>query len=365
MIFCHQDESLWPLSEPAALKKRFDEIFEALKYTKAIDNLKVLRKKQMEQLGKLQNDEAHNKVNKDRGERAEKRMTGLQAEIEEARDKCEGLSTEMQDTQDKIKQKYEQANSFLQIVQNLSNKREQLEYRQDAVDELKQTFDELREDDTSLEESLAQYEESMERQRDEEQQNRTQYNDLQKELADSRKSLSAKLSEQGKHQSDKDKYERQLKARVDMVQDAAQTHELRGYDGDLTEQDVKSFNDKIQKLLADRKRDLERLQKENAAEVDKATAQITDLEGRKAARTQDRVSAKQRMNAIDKRTQILQNEAGLINVDEGAKQSWMANWRKSGPSYNGPSKISKRPTGTSRSPTRTATCGNRRKKTKS
>jgi len=319
VIFCHQDESLWPLSEPAALKKRFDEIFEALKYTKAIDNLKVLRKKQMEQLGKLQNDEAHNKVNKDRGERAEKRMTGLQAEIEEARDKCEGLSTEMQDTQDKIKQKYEQANSFLQIVQNLSNKREQLEYRQDAVDELKQTFDELREDDTSLEESLAQYEESMERQRDEEQQNRTQYNDLQKELADSRKSLSAKLSEQGKHQSDKDKYERQLKARVDMVQDAAQTHELRGYDGDLTEQDVKSFNDKIQKLLADRKRDLERLQKENAAEVDKATAQITDLEGRKAARTQDRVSAKQRMNAIDKRTQILQNEAGLINVDEGAK----------------------------------------------
>ena len=67
VIFCHQDESLWPLSEPAALKKRFDEIFEALKYTKAIDNLKVLRKKQVEQLGKLQNDEAHNKTNKDRG----------------------------------------------------------------------------------------------------------------------------------------------------------------------------------------------------------------------------------------------------------------------------------------------------------
>ncbi len=29
VIFCHQDESLWPLSEPAALKKKFDEIFEA------------------------------------------------------------------------------------------------------------------------------------------------------------------------------------------------------------------------------------------------------------------------------------------------------------------------------------------------
>ncbi|KAH0601255.1 hypothetical protein MHUMG1_00127 [Metarhizium humberi] len=319
VIFCHQDESLWPLSEPAALKKRFDEIFEALKYTKAIDNLKVLRKKHVEQLGKLQNDEAHNKANKDRGERAEKRMTGLQAEIEDAREKCETLSAEMQETQDKIRRKHEQANSFLQIVQNLGNKKEQLEYRQDAVNELKQTFEELHEDDASLETALAQYENSMERYREEAEQSKSQYNDLQQELADSRKNLSTKLSEQGKNQSDKDKYERQVKARMEMVQEAAVTHGFRGYDGDLTEQHVKSFNEKIQKLLAEKKRDLERLQKENATELDKATGVITELEGRKAARTQDRVSAKQRIGAIEKRTSVLQNEASLIDVDEGAK----------------------------------------------
>jgi DNA repair protein RAD50 len=32
VIFCHQEESNWPLSEPAALKKKFDDIFEASKY---------------------------------------------------------------------------------------------------------------------------------------------------------------------------------------------------------------------------------------------------------------------------------------------------------------------------------------------
>lgn len=319
VIFCHQDESLWPLSEPAALKKRFDEIFEALKYTKAIDNLKVLRKKQVEELGKLQNDEAHNKINKDRGERAEKRMTGLQGEIEEAREKCEAITTEMQETQDKIKQKHEQANSFLQIVQNLSMKREQLEYRQDAVNELRTTIDELPEDDASLERTLAQYEESMKRQHEEAGENKTQYNELQNELSLARKNLSTKLSEQGKHQSDKDKHERQLKARVEMVQEAAQQRGFRGYDEDLNDQHIKSFNEKIQKLLSERKRDLERLQKENAAELDKATSVITELEGRKAARTQDRVSAKQRMGAIEKRTTILQNESSSIEVDEGAK----------------------------------------------
>ena len=45
VVFCHQDDSLWPLSDPKTLKERFDEIFEALKYSKAVDNLKVLRKK--------------------------------------------------------------------------------------------------------------------------------------------------------------------------------------------------------------------------------------------------------------------------------------------------------------------------------
>ena len=69
VIFCHQDESLWPMSEPAALKKKFDHIFEALKYTKAIENIRDLRKTQTIELGKLkiiENGDKENKVKADR-----------------------------------------------------------------------------------------------------------------------------------------------------------------------------------------------------------------------------------------------------------------------------------------------------------
>lgn len=69
VIFCHQDESLWPMSEPSALKKKFDEIFEALKYTKAIDNIKMLRKKQNEELAKYKIMEQHAKDNKNKADR--------------------------------------------------------------------------------------------------------------------------------------------------------------------------------------------------------------------------------------------------------------------------------------------------------
>jgi DNA repair protein RAD50 len=319
VIFCHQDESLWPLSEPAALKKRFDEIFEAQKYTKAIDNLKVLRKKHVEQLGKLQNDEAHNKVNKDRGERAEKRMTGLQAEIEGAREKCETLTAEMEKTQGLAREKHDQANSYLQIVQNLGNKKDQLEYRQYAANELRSTIEELVEDDASLESSLKQYKERMGHLEEESKQNSIQYKELQNELDEAQKSLNSKLSEQGRHQSDQDKYQRQLKSRVELIHETAEKYNVRGFDGDLGDAQIRAFSEKLQKLLGDKNRDLERLQKENTSEIDKADAVITKLEGRKAAKTQDRVSAKQRMGAIEKRINQLQNESSQINVDEGAK----------------------------------------------
>lgn len=44
VIFCHQEDSLWPLAEAAVVKKRFDEIFEATRYTKALESLKTVRK---------------------------------------------------------------------------------------------------------------------------------------------------------------------------------------------------------------------------------------------------------------------------------------------------------------------------------
>ena len=74
VIFCHQDESLWPMSEPSVLKKKFDEIFEALKYTKAIDNIKILRKKQNEELGKFRLLEQQYKIDKERADRASSKL---------------------------------------------------------------------------------------------------------------------------------------------------------------------------------------------------------------------------------------------------------------------------------------------------
>ena len=44
VVFCHQEDSSWPLMEGAILKKRFDDIFDSTRYTKALDEITKTRK---------------------------------------------------------------------------------------------------------------------------------------------------------------------------------------------------------------------------------------------------------------------------------------------------------------------------------
>lgn len=46
VIFVHQEDSFWPLGDPRKLKEKFDEIFAATRYTKALETIRKYRKDQ-------------------------------------------------------------------------------------------------------------------------------------------------------------------------------------------------------------------------------------------------------------------------------------------------------------------------------
>ncbi|KAJ8127464.1 hypothetical protein O1611_g6172 [Lasiodiplodia mahajangana] len=320
VIFCHQEESLWPMSEPAALKKRFDEIFEAMKYTKAIENLKVVRKKQGEALTKYRAKEIDDKRDKDRAAENEARSRQLQQEIEEMRTEIEVLGERMTEAAKKAKERREAAISFLHIVNDLEMKRKELGLRKTSLEETKDRMDEeLNESDEWLQDAFAQYEERVARHLQDIEESRAMYKEYKDNLDLSRQQLSEKLAEQGRHQSDKAKYERQLESRVRLVQQAAQLHSIRGFEGDLDDRKVQAFYERIQKLLVDKRHELDRLQAENASDVDNQTSGITELEGQKSRYTQNRVYARQRITACEKSIAVLQRELNTVDVDEGAK----------------------------------------------
>lgn len=319
VIFCHQDESLWPMSEPAALKKRFDEIFEAQKYTKAIDNLKVIRKKKGEELNRWKTEEAHCKTNKEKAERAQQKSEQLMAEIDKLESDMKEKDEEIEELSKEAKEKHEQANSFLDIVNDLRNKEDQLRMKKEHIGELRQNIEELSESDAWLEDTLAQYEAKVARYEEGHEEAKEQRNNQKKELDTTRRNLDAKMSEQGRLQSDQERYERQLETRIDLIHEAAQIHSIRGFDGNLDDKQVKQFIERIQKMLSDKKRELEVVQRDNLEEQDKKAAIITDLERQKASWTHERNSAKLRIGDLEKRSNVTQTQLNSIDVDEGSK----------------------------------------------
>ena len=77
VIFCHQEDSFWPISDSAILKKRFDDIFAATKYTKALDTIKALRKKLADELRLKQKDLTNESTNRERSQKIEKELRDL------------------------------------------------------------------------------------------------------------------------------------------------------------------------------------------------------------------------------------------------------------------------------------------------
>lgn len=104
VIFCHQEDSYWPLAEPAALKRKFDDIFEATRYarppfcgyflmvrryTKALDSIKSLRKDRVaeakvdkERLEGLSREKARADQTKDRMNKLSESISTKQSERE-------------------------------------------------------------------------------------------------------------------------------------------------------------------------------------------------------------------------------------------------------------------------------------------
>jgi len=54
VIFCHQEEANWPLSESRILKEKFDEIFSATRYTKALDHIRKLKQEKVKESKELE-----------------------------------------------------------------------------------------------------------------------------------------------------------------------------------------------------------------------------------------------------------------------------------------------------------------------
>lgn len=150
VIFCHQDDSLWPLSEPAALKKRFDEIFEALKFTKALENLKSIRKEMATDVKLLEQSVSHYKIDKERAGKIREKVADLLSKVELYTAEIGALTLEIEKYEREAEKLFSSNQSFQKVLSEWERLRLVLESTQRNHDKLQSSIDILTESDEEL-----------------------------------------------------------------------------------------------------------------------------------------------------------------------------------------------------------------------
>ncbi|KAL2808378.1 AAA domain-containing protein [Aspergillus granulosus] len=325
VIFCHQDESLWPMSEPSVLKKKFDEIFEAIKYTKAIDNIKVLRKKQNEELAKYKIMEQHAKEDKEKADKAEKRSIKLQEEIETLRAETHQLSKEMRQVAELADKAWRESESYAQILGSLEGKRIEAKSIKSTIDNLKKHLVELDEPDEWLEANLEEFESKQIQYQQQEESQKEKYMELKEQIEQTRHKLGLKQAEYGKYENDKANFERQIDRRQRMSKELARNYNIRGFDSIVDQPEVDEFMAKIRKILKEHTQTMDRAKREAQSELQEAQESLNIIGQKRSALQESKNAAKRQIAANDQEAASYQAKLNELSVDEGVQAALESN----------------------------------------
>nr|XP_040566822.1 LOW QUALITY PROTEIN: DNA repair protein RAD50-like [Lepeophtheirus salmonis] len=152
VIFCHQEDSNWPLDEGSKVKDKFDEIFASAKYKDCLKKIKDVRSKHMEQ-HRIESSELKylvedkELVNEKRAEKARKENAKevMENDLAELESKMKPIENELRDIR-KIKE------NFVDIEKDITSAEKNLEHCRQESTHLEKTLEFIIEDTTSDEE---------------------------------------------------------------------------------------------------------------------------------------------------------------------------------------------------------------------
>ncbi|GAX75467.1 hypothetical protein CEUSTIGMA_g2910.t1 [Chlamydomonas eustigma] len=212
VIFVHQEESNWPLAEGKVLKEKFDDIFSATKYTKALEALRKLKADKASEVKLLKAKLETIKTQRDTAMRLKKEVTDGQSRVMASEVQIRDLEQQIQAKEAAMVEADLRISSIREVQQSRESLRARhallLQQTQDRLKKLKDGCD-LAESDAELEECLASFDHSCQ--------------DMQAKLTELQRQINSKRIEK---ESMADKYQRDCKSvgRLSAEVDAFASH---------------------------------------------------------------------------------------------------------------------------------------------
>lgn len=154
VIFCHQDDSLWPISDSATLKKRFDEIFDSVKFIKALEEMKNSTKALNIEIKVLTNDVAHLKNDKVRAGQKRQSVESLKAQSSRLTGKMNEVQRLIEADDVQLEQLYKTKQDYERTLSRLDSMKQQQADLERHIDRLRSTVKLLNEPRDQLQAKL-------------------------------------------------------------------------------------------------------------------------------------------------------------------------------------------------------------------
>ena len=229
VVFCHQEDSSWPLMEGSVLKKRFDDIFDSTRYVKALEEIKNQKKiyanKVKDLLAQLNLLKGHKHA-----------AGGYRAELDECNSQLSLIHDVMTELQGKIDEEKQKMSTLQEdllkgddmeiMIDNLSNQEANVQARADThVKGLRQNFTDTmsRED---LENTLKGFEKEMKDGEQQLEQVNNRMTTIDEKIGELAQAKVYKSEEKGRLIGEKQSHDANTKARLDLMEELANKYGL-------------------------------------------------------------------------------------------------------------------------------------------
>lgn len=247
VIFCHQEDSNWPLSEPSVLKKKFDDIFEATKYTKALDQIKTIRKEQTAETKVDKERLLALKTDRERAVKVQATISKLEKSIAQKSAEEENLVEYIKQVTDHNRSFYEKAVEHTRILNEVRNLEVEKNEKKKTIESLRNSMNEL----PGSRQELENRRDNFAREAEEQRQTKHGFNrELQAAEDEHHRRTSHQSSlvaTRGGLEAEQKSFKRALYNRQNIVKTLASQYDIKGFDVDpLEESQITEFRERLE-----------------------------------------------------------------------------------------------------------------------
>jgi len=327
VIFCHQEDSNWPLEEGSKVKDKFDEIFNSAKYKNCLKNIRDVRKQEMDKMKLDKTNMEHYKSDKEYSDQKNKELTRKKAELERLEESVEKIAKNLEPLKEAILQVQEEEKGYSEIQKKLAEAQTSRDHCKKERESLEDNIAEILpddEDDESIRKRRDGIEQETKSKEKEIKELKSIIENTDNNLARGEKQVQKNAALIGKAVGERDQHLANVKQKGTLADQALNELDLVDNSGHITDA-LKKEEQKIKNQLKVLKAENKDKEEKVTEEIDQLKSRKTGLEEGKRREQADLVANKREIALIKRQLNDLEGAAEQLakikrDWEEGSKE---------------------------------------------